>query len=161
MKCIDPWLTKNRRVCPVCKGKVVLPGVTDPTDSESEGENAAVTERTPLVRNPHPSRWRRIRSARPLTVTTITAPAPQQAADPSPSPENQEVGSSTSDNNFPVSSGHFSVNCDEREGGGDGRESSSSATIAVVQVEPVHTPVTTSSSSRRSSRRSRRPDAIV
>lgn len=21
-KCIDPWLTKNRRVCPVCKRKV-------------------------------------------------------------------------------------------------------------------------------------------
>ena len=49
LKCIDPWLTKNRRVCPVCKAKVVIPGMTE-TDSESEAEpNVAATERTPLI----------------------------------------------------------------------------------------------------------------
>ena len=160
MKCIDPWLTKNRRVCPVCKGKVVLPGMADPTDSESEAENNAnaSNERTPLVSNPRPSRWRRIRSARPATVTTIRTP--QQPLDPLPSPVHPHAASPETDN-FPVTSGHFSVNCDEREAGLDARESSSSsATIAVVEVEPVHNPVTTSSA-RRSSRRSRRHDAIV
>ncbi|KAL0281460.1 UNVERIFIED_CONTAM: hypothetical protein PYX00_002443 [Menopon gallinae] len=45
-KCIDPWLTKNRRVCPVCKRKIFASGevVTD-TDSDSDDETA------PLVRN--------------------------------------------------------------------------------------------------------------
>ncbi|KAJ6218102.1 hypothetical protein RDWZM_009259 [Blomia tropicalis] len=36
MKCIDPWLTKNRRVCPVCKAKVTLPGMPESSDSESD-----------------------------------------------------------------------------------------------------------------------------
>lgn len=39
MKCIDPWLTKNRRVCPVCKGKIRLPGMACSDDSESEADN--------------------------------------------------------------------------------------------------------------------------
>ncbi|CAG2162326.1 unnamed protein product [Oppiella nova] len=51
VKCIDPWLTKNRRVCPVCKGKVVLPGMSDISDTESESEahNTGANERTPLL----------------------------------------------------------------------------------------------------------------
>ncbi|XP_054167506.1 E3 ubiquitin-protein ligase RNF13-like isoform X2 [Oppia nitens] len=51
MKCIDPWLTKNRRVCPVCKGKVVLPGMSDISDTESESEahHTGANERTPLL----------------------------------------------------------------------------------------------------------------
>ena len=41
MRCIDPWLTKNRRVCPVCKRRVVT-GNERPSDvdSDSEDENA-------------------------------------------------------------------------------------------------------------------------
>ncbi|XP_066581951.1 E3 ubiquitin-protein ligase RNF13-like [Prorops nasuta] len=38
-KCIDPWLTKNRRVCPVCKRKVFAANeqvVTDESDSDQE-----------------------------------------------------------------------------------------------------------------------------
>lgn len=35
-KCIDPWLTKNRRVCPLCKRKIVLPGMAeDSSDDET------------------------------------------------------------------------------------------------------------------------------
>lgn len=45
-KCIDPWLTKNRRVCPVCKRKVFASGeVLTDTDSDTDDETA------PLVRN--------------------------------------------------------------------------------------------------------------
>ncbi|XP_046415837.1 E3 ubiquitin-protein ligase RNF13-like isoform X1 [Neodiprion fabricii] len=48
-KCIDPWLTKNRRVCPVCKRKVFA---TDErvTDSESDTD---VDDSTPLIRDGH------------------------------------------------------------------------------------------------------------
>jgi len=52
VKCIDPWLTKNRRVCPVCKGKVILPGMSDISDTDSDSENAnnnSANERTPLL----------------------------------------------------------------------------------------------------------------
>lgn len=44
-KCIDPWLTRNRRVCPVCKRKVFAEGehVSD-TESESDPDDT-----TPLI----------------------------------------------------------------------------------------------------------------
>jgi E3 ubiquitin-protein ligase RNF13 len=48
-KCIDPWLTKNKKTCPLCKKKVI-PGEPDSsseedTDAEDGGENA------PLIGN--------------------------------------------------------------------------------------------------------------
>ncbi|KAJ1523649.1 hypothetical protein ONE63_001492 [Megalurothrips usitatus] len=45
-KCIDPWLTRNRRVCPVCKRKVFAQDerVSD-SDSDSDADDT-----TPLVR---------------------------------------------------------------------------------------------------------------
>lgn len=60
MKCVDPWLTKNRKICPVCKQKVVK----DDSDSSSNEDRAgpspmtrqgslsatvAVDERMPLI----------------------------------------------------------------------------------------------------------------
>ncbi|KAF4517846.1 hypothetical protein B566_EDAN011771 [Ephemera danica] len=47
-KCIDPWLTRSRRVCPVCKRKVFARDerVTSDTESETDDETA------PLVRSP-------------------------------------------------------------------------------------------------------------
>ena len=48
-KCIDPWLTKNRRVCPVCKRKVFAADeqvVTDESDSDAD-------DTTPLIREGH------------------------------------------------------------------------------------------------------------
>lgn len=44
-KCIDPWLTNNRRTCPICKRKVVPPGIPD-SDEDSEG---SADENTPLL----------------------------------------------------------------------------------------------------------------
>lgn len=58
MKCIDPWLTKNRRVCPVCKAKVTLPGMPESDDSDSDNDrrprstpNEDANERTQLLPN--------------------------------------------------------------------------------------------------------------
>ncbi|KAH9505940.1 E3 ubiquitin-protein ligase rnf13 [Dermatophagoides farinae] len=67
MKCIDPWLTKNRRVCPVCKAKVTLPGMEEYSDSDSDNDNQRSNryhqpnERTQLLpsssssNTPHPT----------------------------------------------------------------------------------------------------------
>ncbi|XP_052785089.1 E3 ubiquitin-protein ligase RNF13-like isoform X1 [Mya arenaria] len=48
-KCIDPWLTKNKRSCPICKRKV-FPGDDPDTESDSSDDERP-TERTPLLGN--------------------------------------------------------------------------------------------------------------
>ncbi|KAM4548313.1 E3 ubiquitin-protein ligase RNF13 isoform 1-T2 [Odontesthes bonariensis] len=54
-KCVDPWLTKTKKTCPVCKQKVVPS--QDDSDSDSEegesgpDENEEVSESTPLLRS--------------------------------------------------------------------------------------------------------------
>ncbi|KPM05119.1 E3 ubiquitin-protein ligase RNF13-like protein [Sarcoptes scabiei] len=47
MKCIDPWLTKNRRVCPVCKAKVTFPGMEEFTDSDSDNDHRRLVSSEP------------------------------------------------------------------------------------------------------------------
>uniref|UniRef100_H0UU37 E3 ubiquitin-protein ligase RNF13 n=2 Tax=Cavia porcellus TaxID=10141 RepID=H0UU37_CAVPO len=49
-KCVDPWLTKTKKTCPVCKQKVVpSQGDTD-SDTDSSQEENEVSEHTPLLR---------------------------------------------------------------------------------------------------------------
>ncbi|XP_044057006.1 E3 ubiquitin-protein ligase RNF13 isoform X1 [Siniperca chuatsi] len=52
-KCVDPWLTKTKKTCPVCKQKVVpSQGDSDSEDGESSvEENEDVSESTPLLRS--------------------------------------------------------------------------------------------------------------
>ncbi|KAL0128345.1 hypothetical protein PUN28_003555 [Cardiocondyla obscurior] len=45
-KCIDPWLTKNRRVCPVCKRKVFAADELIATDESDSDDDTA-----PLISN--------------------------------------------------------------------------------------------------------------
>uniref|UniRef100_A0A667WX34 E3 ubiquitin-protein ligase RNF13 n=1 Tax=Myripristis murdjan TaxID=586833 RepID=A0A667WX34_9TELE len=54
-KCVDPWLTKTKKTCPVCKQKVV-PSQGDSDSDSEEGEsgpeeNEEVSESTPLLRS--------------------------------------------------------------------------------------------------------------
>lgn len=63
LRCIDPWLTKSRRICPVCKGKVRVSGMSDVSDTESESEhsrqvnyNSNANESTPLLISQRPLR---------------------------------------------------------------------------------------------------------
>ena len=62
LRCIDPWLTKSRRICPVCKGKVRVSGMEDISDTESESGHSTsqqqgqsrynnADESTPLLRD--------------------------------------------------------------------------------------------------------------
>ncbi|XP_059196791.1 E3 ubiquitin-protein ligase RNF13 [Centropristis striata] len=53
-KCVDPWLTKTKKTCPVCKQKVVPSHGDSDSDSEegeSPDENEEVSESTPLLRS--------------------------------------------------------------------------------------------------------------
>lgn len=53
-KCVDPWLTKTKKTCPVCKQKVVPSQGDSDSDSEegdSGPEENEVSESTPLLRS--------------------------------------------------------------------------------------------------------------
>lgn len=54
IKCIDPWLTKRKKTCPVCKRKVIPGSNPDSDSSDDETGNDSSSERTPLLSNNNP-----------------------------------------------------------------------------------------------------------
>ncbi|RZF40296.1 hypothetical protein LSTR_LSTR012599 [Laodelphax striatellus] len=55
-KCIDPWLTRKRRVCPVCKRKVFAANEVPPHPSSlSDSEDTDSDDTTPLIRSQQPA----------------------------------------------------------------------------------------------------------
>ncbi|XP_074047184.1 E3 ubiquitin-protein ligase RNF13 isoform X2 [Macrotis lagotis] len=50
-KCVDPWLTKTKKTCPVCKQKVVPSQGDSDSDTDSSQEENEVSEHTPLLRS--------------------------------------------------------------------------------------------------------------
>lgn len=168
LKCIDPWLTKNRRVCPVCKAKVVIPGMTE-TDSESEVEpNVAANERTPLIPEARGrGRRQRRRRRREGQINEGNSGPETDQVTSSPIDVTNSSTYNTQEEGLPSTSGHLSINCDVREGEEQQTATASSehpsvslttSVVVSVEVEPGN-----SSSSRpsNSSRGRRRSDAIV
>uniref|UniRef100_A0A9L0IEB0 Ring finger protein 13 n=1 Tax=Equus asinus TaxID=9793 RepID=A0A9L0IEB0_EQUAS len=49
-KCVDPWLTKTKKTCPVCKQKVVPSQGDSDSDTDTSQEENEVSEHTPLLR---------------------------------------------------------------------------------------------------------------
>lgn len=49
-KCVDPWLTKTKKTCPVCKQKVVSSQGDSDSETDSSQEENEVSEHTPLLR---------------------------------------------------------------------------------------------------------------
>lgn len=60
-KCIDTWLTQNRRVCPLCKRQVVLPGMPEAsTDDETAPLLGTQTGARPRLPQQEPPRNRTV-----------------------------------------------------------------------------------------------------
>lgn len=49
MKCIDPWLTKNKKTCPVCKRRVIPNDAESGSEAEDGQPAAGGSENTPLL----------------------------------------------------------------------------------------------------------------
>ncbi|XP_071491184.1 E3 ubiquitin-protein ligase RNF13-like isoform X1 [Diadema antillarum] len=80
-KCIDPWLTNNRRTCPICKRKVVPPGVAD-SDEESDSEAGdSPNENTPLLAGMESDRMSEHGAVGGAPPTTTPPPSPVQLSD--------------------------------------------------------------------------------
>lgn len=98
-KCIDPWLTNNRRTCPVCKRRVIPRDHDSVSESDSEDEaSPAPTERTPLLGRSQPEnhgssarRGRFESSGLPESVRNEVADI-RFGQDNAPSPNDSEQG---------------------------------------------------------------------
>ncbi|KAK2869343.1 hypothetical protein Q7C36_001214 [Tachysurus vachellii] len=89
-KCVDPWLTKTKRTCPVCKQKVVPAGSESDSDSDSGGdESDEVSESTPLLR-PHPPT--RIRTPSLISTHSASTGPPDCSDSDSTEEEEEEEG---------------------------------------------------------------------
>ncbi|XP_030837655.1 E3 ubiquitin-protein ligase RNF13-like isoform X1 [Strongylocentrotus purpuratus] len=80
-KCIDPWLTNNRRTCPICKRKVIPPGMAD-SDEESDSEAGdAPNENTPLLSSMHSDNLSDHGAVGGLAETATPPPSPMTSVE--------------------------------------------------------------------------------
>uniref|UniRef100_A0A1A8KKP0 RING-type E3 ubiquitin transferase n=1 Tax=Nothobranchius kuhntae TaxID=321403 RepID=A0A1A8KKP0_NOTKU len=87
-KCVDPWLTQNKKTCPVCKQRVIQNNPEhSESDSEEEGagrrdeegtDGEADSERTPLLRPSNPGSP----SGSPVAYSATTTTAAQCLVSP-------------------------------------------------------------------------------
>ncbi|CAJ0957990.1 unnamed protein product, partial [Mesorhabditis belari] len=81
-KCIDPWLTKNRKVCPMCKRRVGDKG----SDSDDSDHDTNTQQRTLVNQN----QYRQLREE-PSTESLVVAFSPENQASSSSSLHRAEV----------------------------------------------------------------------
>lgn len=95
-KCVDPWLTKTKKTCPVCKQKVV-PSQGDSDSDSEEGDSGPdeneVSESTPLLRS--------LASTSAHSFGTMSA-ASRSEQDPDSSEYDDELESSDSEEEVTV-----------------------------------------------------------
>ena len=151
MKCIDPWLTKNRRVCPVCKAKVTLPGMVESEDSDSDNDrrprtsNNDASERSPLLPSNHRSNRSRTRNLGRLLIDSRVM-ASTYSNSSAQLDYNQPIDDTFSQPGPSTSAPVVSELSSHRVGGGNGgrnkrkKTSSSNIHVVVAEIAPLIAP---------------------
>ncbi|CAH0722970.1 unnamed protein product, partial [Brenthis ino] len=130
--CVDPWLTQNRRVCPVCKRRVLAAGERAPSDLDSDTEPLVGAPRSPRTAggtfeeqrvNPFVRAVRLIERARARRHAT---PDPEVAE---PSEENDQEENESVQDTAPLVRGAGG-------GGGGGRRARRSRSAPRVRRQP-------------------------